>query len=161
MTVDLVRLLCDRKVDVRASKLGEPAASSIFRASPDHFADPRGRTFNGLFANFTEATDEQFDSLIDTHLRGPVFLTQKLLPLIEDGGRILNVSSGFMRFTLTGYSLYAAAKAAVEVPSVHGRRAWRTRYPGERLCGAEHCARSRRLAGAILAARLAPFSLTT
>lgn len=70
---------------------------------------------NGLFANFTEATEEQFDSLIATHLRGPVFLTQKLLPLIEDGGRILNVSSGFTRFTLPGYSLYAAAKAGIEV----------------------------------------------
>ncbi|WCK05453.1 SDR family NAD(P)-dependent oxidoreductase [Agrobacterium tumefaciens] len=70
---------------------------------------------NGLFANFTEATEEQFDSLIATHLRGPVFLTQKLLPLIKDGGRILNVSSGFTRFTLPGYSLYAAAKAGIEV----------------------------------------------
>lgn len=70
---------------------------------------------NGLFANFTDATEEQFGSLVATHLRGPVFLTQKLLPLIEDGGRILNVSSGFVRFTLPGYSLYAAVKAAVEV----------------------------------------------
>jgi NAD(P)-dependent dehydrogenase (short-subunit alcohol dehydrogenase family) len=70
---------------------------------------------NGLFSNFSEATEEQFDSLIATHLRGPVFLTQKLLPLIKDEGRILNVSSGFVRFTLPGYSLYAAAKAAVEV----------------------------------------------
>lgn len=70
---------------------------------------------NGLFANFTEATEEQFESLIATHLRGPVFLTQKLLPLIKDGGRILNVSSGFTRFTLPGYSLYAAAKAGIEV----------------------------------------------
>lgn len=70
---------------------------------------------NGLFANFTEATEEQFASLVDTHLRGPIFLTQKLLPLVEDGGRILNVSSGFVRFTLPGYSIYAAVKAAVEV----------------------------------------------
>lgn len=70
---------------------------------------------NGLFANFAEATEEQFDSLVATHLRGPVFLTQALLPLIADGGRILNVSSGFVRFTLPGYSLYAATKAAVEV----------------------------------------------
>lgn len=70
---------------------------------------------NGLFANFAEATEEQFESLVATHLRGPVFLTQKLLPLIEDGGRILNVSSGFVRFTMAGYSLYAAVKASVEV----------------------------------------------
>ncbi|WP_421416916.1 SDR family NAD(P)-dependent oxidoreductase [Serratia plymuthica] len=70
---------------------------------------------NGLFSNFVDATEEQFASLVATHLRGPIFLTQKLLPLVEDGGRILNVSSGFVRFTLPGYSVYAAVKAAVEV----------------------------------------------
>lgn len=70
---------------------------------------------HGLFAHLAEATEDQFGSLIGTHLRGPVFLTQALLPLIEDGGRVLNVSSGFVRFTMAGYSLYAAAKAAVEV----------------------------------------------
>ncbi|MHC3125386.1 SDR family NAD(P)-dependent oxidoreductase [Acinetobacter sp. GN11] len=70
---------------------------------------------NGLFSNFSDATEEQFDSLVATHLRGPIFLTQKLLPIIVDGGRILNVSSGFVRFTLPGYSVYAAVKAAVEV----------------------------------------------
>ncbi|APG87887.1 3-oxoacyl-ACP reductase (plasmid) [Sinorhizobium americanum CCGM7] len=68
----------------------------------------------GLYALLTDATEEQFDSLIDTHLRGPVFLTQKLLPLIADGGRILNVSSGFVRVTMAGYGLYAAAKAAIQ-----------------------------------------------
>ncbi|WP_029002909.1 SDR family NAD(P)-dependent oxidoreductase [Azorhizobium doebereinerae] len=69
---------------------------------------------HGLHALLTDATEEQFDSLIDTHLRGPVFLTQKLLPLIADGGRILNVSSGFVRVTMAGYGLYAAAKAAIQ-----------------------------------------------
>ncbi|APO79680.1 3-oxoacyl-(acyl-carrier-protein) reductase protein (plasmid) [Rhizobium etli 8C-3] len=69
----------------------------------------------GVFANFAETTEEQFDALVATHLRGPMFLTQKLLPLIEDGGRILNISSGFVRFTLPGYSVYAAMKAATEV----------------------------------------------
>lgn len=70
---------------------------------------------NGLFSNFVDATQEQFTSLVNTHLQGPIFLTQKLLPLMQDGGRILNVSSGFVRFTLPGYSIYAAVKAAVEV----------------------------------------------
>lgn len=70
---------------------------------------------NGLFSNFVDATEEQFGSLVAIHLRGPIFLTQKLLPLVEDGGRILNVSSSFVRFTLPGYSVYAAVKAAVEV----------------------------------------------
>lgn len=70
---------------------------------------------NGLFAKFVDATEDQFASLVATHLRGPIFLTQTLLPLLQDGGRILNVSSGFVRFTLPGYSLYAAVKAALEV----------------------------------------------
>lgn len=70
---------------------------------------------NGLFSNFVDATEGQFESLVATHLRGPIFLTQKLLPIVEDGGRILNVSSGFVRFTLPGYSVYAAVKAAIEV----------------------------------------------
>ncbi|TCU67396.1 NAD(P)-dependent dehydrogenase (short-subunit alcohol dehydrogenase family) [Bradyrhizobium sp. R2.2-H] len=69
---------------------------------------------HGLHALFAEATEEQFDSLIGAHLRGPVFLTQKLLPLMANGGRILNVSSGFVRVTMAGYGLYAAAKAALQ-----------------------------------------------
>jgi NAD(P)-dependent dehydrogenase (short-subunit alcohol dehydrogenase family) len=77
----------------------------------DFFVNNAG---NGLYALLTDATEEQFDSLIDTHLRGPIFLTQKLLPLIADGGRILNVSSGFVRVTMAGYGLYAAAKAAIQ-----------------------------------------------
>ena len=70
---------------------------------------------NGLFANFADVTEGDFNSLVDTHLRGPVFLTQKLLPILKDGGRILNVSSGLVRFTFPGYSIYAAVKAAIEV----------------------------------------------
>ncbi|KOF18485.1 3-oxoacyl-ACP reductase [Ensifer adhaerens] len=69
---------------------------------------------HGLYSLLADATEEEFNSLIDTHLRGPVFLTQKLLPLIADGGRILNVSSGFVRVTMAGYGLYAAAKAAIQ-----------------------------------------------
>ncbi|EJT01999.1 SDR family oxidoreductase [Rhizobium sp. CCGE 510] len=95
-----------------AEKIADTLKTNLGRDRFDFLVNNAG---NGLFANFAEATEEQFESLVCTHLRGPVFLTQKLLPLIEDGGRILNVSSGFVRFTMAGYSLYAAAKAAVEV----------------------------------------------
>jgi NAD(P)-dependent dehydrogenase (short-subunit alcohol dehydrogenase family) len=71
----------------------------------------------GIAANFADITPDEFDTLVAAHLRGPVFLTQRLLPRIKDGGRILNVSSGFARFTLPGYSVYAALKAAIEVMS--------------------------------------------
>lgn len=69
----------------------------------------------GLSVPFTETTEAQFDRLVDVHFRGPFFLTQKLLPLMNDGGRILNVSSGLARFTLPGSGAYAAVKGAMEV----------------------------------------------
>ncbi len=69
----------------------------------------------GLHAAFTETTEVQFDQLVNIHLKGPFFLTQHLLPLIKNGGRILNVSSGLARFALPGYAAYAAMKGAMEV----------------------------------------------
>jgi len=69
----------------------------------------------GVHASLAETTEEQFDALVNVHLKAPIFLTQKLLPLVADGGRILNVSSGLARFTLPGYGAYAAMKGAVEV----------------------------------------------
>lgn len=69
----------------------------------------------GVHANFVDTSVEQFDLLMNIHLKGPFFLTQKLLPLIADGGRILNVSSGLTRFSLPGYGAYAAMKGAMEV----------------------------------------------
>jgi NAD(P)-dependent dehydrogenase (short-subunit alcohol dehydrogenase family) len=69
----------------------------------------------GIHAGFAETTEAQFDELMNVHLKGTFFLTQTLLPLITDGGRILNVSSGLARFSLPGYSAYAAMKGAIEV----------------------------------------------
>ena len=61
----------------------------------------------GVFAPFTETTEEQLDQLVAEHLKAPFFLTQALLPLLADGGRILNVSSGLARFTGPGFAAYA------------------------------------------------------
>ena len=69
----------------------------------------------GVHAAFADIDEAQFDLLMNVHLKGPFFLTQKLLPLIADGGRILNISSGLARFALPGYSAYAAMKGAIEV----------------------------------------------
>lgn len=69
----------------------------------------------GIHAPFQETTEAQFDQLMAIHLKGPFFLTQQLLPLVADGGRIINLSSGLARFTLPGYSAYAAMKGGVEV----------------------------------------------
>ncbi|VVN90443.1 SDR family NAD(P)-dependent oxidoreductase [Pseudomonas fluorescens] len=69
----------------------------------------------GVNASFVDTTVAQFDLLMNIHLKGPFFLTQTLLPLLADGGRILNVSSGLTRFSMPGYGAYAAMKGAMEV----------------------------------------------
>ncbi|WP_416308086.1 SDR family oxidoreductase [Neptunicella sp. SCSIO 80796] len=69
----------------------------------------------GLGASFAETTEEQFDQLMNIHVKGVFFLTQKLLSLIADGGRILNISTGLTRFCSPGYAAYASMKGAVEV----------------------------------------------
>ena len=69
----------------------------------------------GIHASFMETTEAQFDELVNIHLKGTFFLSQQLLPLMNDGGRILNVSSGLARFALPGYAAYAAMKGGVEV----------------------------------------------
>ncbi|WP_306554655.1 SDR family NAD(P)-dependent oxidoreductase [Acidovorax sp.] len=71
----------------------------------------------GVHAPITETTEAQFDALVNVHLKGVFFLTQRLLPLMNDGGRILNLSSGLARFALPGYAAYAAMKGAIEVLS--------------------------------------------
>lgn len=71
----------------------------------------------GIYAALNETTEQQFDALMNVHLKGVFFLTQQLLPQIADGGRILNYSSGLTRFALPGYGAYAAMKGAVEVLS--------------------------------------------
>ena len=86
--------------------------ADLGREHLDHLVHNAGA---GVHAPFTSTTEEQFDELFRTHVKAPYFLTQALLPLLADGGRILNVSSGLARFTGPGYSAYAAAKGAVEV----------------------------------------------
>ena len=71
----------------------------------------------GGHTSFVETSEEQFDELMRVHLKGTFFLSQKLLPLLADGGRILNVSSGLTRFTFPGYAAYAAMKSGVETLS--------------------------------------------
>jgi NAD(P)-dependent dehydrogenase (short-subunit alcohol dehydrogenase family) len=69
----------------------------------------------GIHASFEETSEEQFDQLMNIQLKGPFFLTQKLLPLIAEGGRIVNISTGLARFTLPGHAAYAAMKGGIEV----------------------------------------------
>ena len=66
-------------------------------------------------APFVDATERDFDELVNVHFKGVFFLTQRLLPLIADGGRIVNTSSGLARFATPGFAAYGAMKGAVEV----------------------------------------------
>lgn len=78
----------------------------------DHLVNNAGM---GVHAAYADTTEAQFDELMNVHLKGPFFLTQVLLPLMADGGKVLNVSSGLARFALPGYAAYAAMKGAMEV----------------------------------------------
>ena len=69
----------------------------------------------GIYNPIAQTTEEQFDQLVNIHFKGVFFLTQKLLPLIADHGRIVNISSGLTRFALPGYAAYASMKGAIEV----------------------------------------------
>lgn len=86
--------------------------ASFGRDSFDHLVNNAG---HGDYAPLAETTEASFDRLVNVHLKGVLFLTQALLPIMVDGGRIVNLSSGLTRMTLPGYGAYSAMKGAVEV----------------------------------------------
>lgn len=69
----------------------------------------------GIYGPITETTEETFDQLMNVHFKGVYFLTQTSLPLMNDGGGVINISSGLARFSTPGYSAYASMKGAIEV----------------------------------------------
>lgn len=68
----------------------------------------------GINQSFETTTEEILDAMTNIHFKGPYFLTQKLLPLLNDGSSIVNTSSGLARFSFAGYSVYGAMKAAID-----------------------------------------------
>ena len=109
--------------DAFASEVAQVLAQKWGRTTFDYLLNNAGI---GLNAPFAETSEAQFDELMNIQFKGPFFLTQRLLPLLQDGGRILNVSSGLARFALPGYAAYAAMKGAMEVL---------TRYQAKELGG--------------------------
>ena len=89
------------------------------RDSFDHLVNNAG---HGEFALIEETTEAQFDGLFAVHVKGTFFLAQALLPLLADGGRIVNFSSGLTRISFPGFAAYSAAKAAVEMLTVYMAR---------------------------------------
>lgn len=69
----------------------------------------------GLFSPIAAVSEAQFDGLFNVHLKGPFFLTQALLPLIADGGQIVNLTSATTRVTTAGVAPYASFKGGLEV----------------------------------------------
>jgi NAD(P)-dependent dehydrogenase (short-subunit alcohol dehydrogenase family) len=70
---------------------------------------------NGLTKPFADTTEAEFDELMNIHFKGVYFLTQKALGFMNDGGRIINISSGLARFSYPGSSAYGSLKGAIEV----------------------------------------------
>jgi NAD(P)-dependent dehydrogenase (short-subunit alcohol dehydrogenase family) len=94
------------------AQVRDALAQNWQRTSFDYLVNNAGV---GVNASLMDTTEAQFDTLMNVHLKGVFFLTQTLLPLMADGGRIMNVSTGLTRFALPGFSAYAAMKGAVEV----------------------------------------------
>jgi NAD(P)-dependent dehydrogenase (short-subunit alcohol dehydrogenase family) len=69
----------------------------------------------GATVPFDQVTEKLFDEFLNVHFKGIFFLTQKLVPMINPGGRIINISTGTTRFSNPGYSVYASMKGAIEV----------------------------------------------
>jgi NAD(P)-dependent dehydrogenase (short-subunit alcohol dehydrogenase family) len=117
-------------------KTGRKAAALLLNMSDMQKLDPfvqqlkstlqttfKTNTFDYLINNagiggtisFETATEQQFDEFLNVHYKGVYFLTQKSLPLLNDGGGIINISTGTTRFVNPGYSIYASMKGAIEV----------------------------------------------
>ena len=92
--------------------LTEVLANTWQRGTFDFLVNNAGIDVRSSFASTTE---EQFDRLMNVHFKGVFFLTQHLLPLLADGGRIVNTSTGLARFSVPGYAAYASMKGAIEV----------------------------------------------
>jgi NAD(P)-dependent dehydrogenase (short-subunit alcohol dehydrogenase family) len=81
----------------------------------DHFDFLINNAGVGMYTPFSEVTEEAFDNILNIHFKGVFFLTQKALGYINDGGRIINISSGLARFSMKGSGTYAAMKGAIEI----------------------------------------------
>jgi NAD(P)-dependent dehydrogenase (short-subunit alcohol dehydrogenase family) len=85
----------------------------------DHFDFLVNNAGIGSYAPFAQVTEQQFDELMNIHVKGVFFLTQKLLPLLNDNGGIVTISSGLARFSAPGTITYATMKGAIEVFTRH------------------------------------------
>ncbi|MCF8248002.1 MAG: SDR family oxidoreductase [Saprospiraceae bacterium] len=107
-----LNLLKANGIDAFLAALEDTLATKFNGRRPDFLVNNAGM---GATIPMAQATEEQFDDFLNVHFKGIYFLTQKLLPTLNDGGGIINISTGTTRFSNPGYSLYASMKGAVEV----------------------------------------------
>ncbi|MEH2329778.1 SDR family NAD(P)-dependent oxidoreductase [Nostoc sp.] len=112
------------QLDTATTKTFDSFAAQLQQALKDnwkteHFDFLVNNAGTGVHSSFAETTEEDFDHLMNIHVKGVFFLTQKLLPLINDGGRIVNVSTGLTRIIFPGYAAYASMKGAVETLTLY------------------------------------------
>ena len=99
-----------------AERLKSALHETFHRDTFDYLVNNAG---HGEYALIADTTEAQFDGLVNVHFKGVFFLTQALLPLIADGGRIVNLSSGLTRVSAPGWAAYSAVKGAVEVLTIY------------------------------------------
>lgn len=92
--------------------LSDQLTAAYGKANFDYLVNNAG---TGLYSPIAETTEAQFDDMLNIHLKGVYFLTQKAMPFLNDGGGIVNVSSGLARFSFPGFAAYASMKGAIEV----------------------------------------------
>lgn len=112
------------QLDTANTKTFESFAAQIRQSLQDKWQTDRfdflvNNAGTGINVSIAETTEEEFDHLMNIHLKGVFFLTQKLLPLINDGGRIVNVSTGLTRIIFPGYAAYASMKGAIETLTLY------------------------------------------
>jgi NAD(P)-dependent dehydrogenase (short-subunit alcohol dehydrogenase family) len=101
-----------KSFDAFIKQVGDHLEENTGSRNIDYLVNNAG---TALYSPITEVTEEQLDDMVDIHFKGVFFLTQKFLPFINNGGGIINVSSGLARFALPGSSVYGSIKAGVEM----------------------------------------------
>lgn len=112
------------QLDINKSDTFEQFASTVKDTLKNNFGrDDFDYLINnagtGVYASFMETTDDQFMQMMNEHIKAPFFLSQKLLPIMGDNGRVLNVSSGLTRVSSPGFAAYSIMKQAVECLTIY------------------------------------------
>ncbi len=120
------------QLDVSNLKAFDSFAGEVKAELKDYFKTDRifalvNNAGTGTYTSIAETSEEIFDNMVNIHLKAPYFITQKLLPLISDGGSIVNISSGLARFSYPNYAPYAIMKAAIESLSRYQAQEWGSR----------------------------------